>query len=48
MDFVGESERLKREVSHHLRDRQMPDPDNQRLLNELAGITTVATCCVSG
>ena len=33
--FVGESERLKREVSHHLRDRQMPDPDNQRLLNEL-------------
>ena len=33
--FVGESERLKREVSHHLRDRPMPDPDNQRLLNEL-------------
>ena len=37
VDFVGESERLKREVSHHLRDRQMPDPDNQRLLNELGG-----------
>ncbi len=35
VDFVGESGRLKREVSHHLRDRQMPDPDNQRLLNEL-------------
>ena len=35
VDFVGESERLKRELSHHLRDRQMPDPDNQRLLNEL-------------
>ena len=35
VDFVGESERLKREVSHHLRDRRMPDPDNQRLLNEL-------------
>ena len=35
VDFVGESERLKREVSHHLRGRQMPDPDNQRLLNEL-------------
>ena len=35
LDFVGESERLKREVSHHLRGRQMPDPDNQRLLNEL-------------
>ena len=35
LDFVGESERLKREVSHHLRDRQLPDPDNQRLLDEL-------------
>ena len=35
VDFVGESGRLKRELSHHLRDRQMPDPDNQRLLNEL-------------
>ena len=34
-DFVGESERLKRELSHHLRERPMPDPDNQRLLNEL-------------
>ncbi len=34
-DFVGESERLKRELSHHLRERLMPDPDNQRLLNEL-------------
>ena len=33
--FAYESERLKREVSNHLRDRQMPDPDNQRLLNEL-------------
>lgn len=27
--------RLRREVSRHLRDRQMPDSDNQRLLNEL-------------
>ena len=35
LDFVGESERLKRELSNHLRDRPMPDPDNQRLLNEL-------------
>ena len=35
VDFMGESGRLKRELSHHLRDRQMPDPDNQRLLNEL-------------
>ncbi len=34
-NFVAESERLKREVSHHLRERPMPDPDNQRLLNEL-------------
>ena len=34
VDFVAESERLKREVSYHLRDRPMPDPDNQRLLNE--------------
>ena len=34
-NFIAESERLKREVSHHLRERSMPDPDNQRLLNEL-------------
>ncbi len=34
-NFVAESERLKRELSHHLRERSMPDPDNQRLLNEL-------------
>ena len=34
-DFVAESERLTRELSNHLRDRPMPDPDNQRLLNEL-------------
>ena len=34
-NFVAESERLKREVSHHLCDRPMPNPDNQRLLNEL-------------
>ena len=34
-NFVGESERLKRELSDHLRDHPMPDPDNQRLLNEL-------------
>ena len=35
VDFIGEAERLKREVSAHLRDRKMADPDNQRLLNEL-------------
>ena len=34
-NFVAESERLKQEVSHHLRERPMPNPDNQRLLNEL-------------
>ena len=34
VDFVGEAERLKREASHHLRDRHMPDPDNQRLRRE--------------
>ena len=27
--------RLRREVSHHLRDRPMPDRDNLRLQNEL-------------
>ncbi len=26
---------MKRELSNHLRERPMPDPDNQRLLNEL-------------
>ena len=30
-NFVAESERLKRELSNHLRERPMPDPDNQRL-----------------
>ena len=34
-NFIAESERLKREVSNHLRERPIPDPDNQRLLNEL-------------
>ena len=35
VDYVGETERLRREVSHHLRDRPMPDRDNSRLQNEL-------------
>ena len=35
LDFGADAERLKRELSHHLRERPMPDPDNQRLLNEL-------------
>ena len=42
-DYAGEKERLRREVSHHLRDRPMPaldsdrgpDRDNGRLQNEL-------------
>ena len=34
-DYAGEKERLRREVSHHLRDRPMPDRDNWRLQNEL-------------
>ena len=35
VDYAGETERLRREVSHHLRDRPMPDRDNCRLQNEL-------------
>ena len=35
VDYGGETERLRREVSHHLRDRPMPDRDNWRLQNEL-------------
>ena len=29
-DYTGEKERLRREVSHHLRDRPMPDRDSPR------------------
>ena len=35
VDYVGETGRLRREVSHHLRDRPMSDRDNWRLQNEL-------------
>ena len=35
VDYGGETERLRREVSYHLRDRPMPDRDNGRLQNEL-------------
>ncbi len=35
IDFGADAERLKRELSHHLRESPMSDPDNQRLLNEL-------------
>jgi len=34
-DFGVQAERLKREVSYHLRDRPMSDVDNYRLQNEL-------------
>ena len=34
-DYAGETERLRRAVSHHLRDRPMSDRDNWRLQNEL-------------
>ena len=34
-DYVAETERLRRELSYHLRDRPMPDRDNGRLQNEL-------------
>ena len=35
MDYAGETERLRRELSHHLRDRPLSDADNWRLQNEL-------------
>ena len=34
-NYAGETERLRRALSHHLRDRPMPDRDNWRLQNEL-------------
>ena len=34
-DYGGETERLRRTVRHHLRDRPMADRDNGRLQNEL-------------
>ena len=34
-DFGSEAERLRREVSYHLRDHPMSDRDNGRLENEL-------------
>ena len=35
VNYAGETERLRRELSHHLRDRPLPDRDNRRLQNEL-------------
>ena len=34
-DYAGETEWLRRELSHHLRDRPLSDRDNWRLQNEL-------------
>lgn len=34
-DFKVEAEALQAELTYHLRDRRLQDPDNQRLLNEL-------------
>ena len=35
LDFASNAARLRREVTYHLRDRPMTDPDNWRLQNEL-------------
>jgi hypothetical protein len=35
VDFFAQAKRLKEAISHHLRDRSLTDPDNQRLLDEL-------------
>ena len=35
VDYAGETKLGRRELSHHLRDRPMPDRDNCRLQNEL-------------
>ena len=35
--FDAEAARLRTALTHHLRDRRLTDPDNQRLLNELGG-----------
>lgn len=34
-EFKAEAETLYAELTYHLRDRRLQDPDNQRLLNEL-------------
>ncbi|MBI3910299.1 MAG: IS66 family transposase [Armatimonadetes bacterium] len=34
-DFAAAAATLREQLTHHLRDRALPDPDNQRLLNEL-------------
>ena len=45
-DYAEETERLRRAVSHHLRDRPMPGRNNWRGCRpSLAGTMTVGTCC---
>jgi transposase len=34
-DFKADAEAMQGEITYHLRDRRLKDPDNQRLLNEL-------------
>lgn len=34
-DFATQASHLKEAITHHLRDRLLTDPDNQRLLNEI-------------
>ena len=34
-DFAGKAHRLKEDITYHLRDRPLTDPDNWRLQNEL-------------
>jgi hypothetical protein len=35
--FAAHAQQLRYVITHHLRDRPLQDPDNQRLLNELGG-----------
>ncbi len=34
-DFASRAQRMKEEITHHLRDRFLKNPDNRRLLNQL-------------
>jgi len=36
-EFAPHAQQLHHVITHHLRDRRLKDPDNQRLLNELGG-----------
>ncbi|MBI3799023.1 MAG: transposase, partial [Deltaproteobacteria bacterium] len=43
--FAAQAQYLQDALTHHLRERPLKDPDNQRLLTELGGITIGAICC---